>query len=265
MMRSVSLILAAVLLHPVVAAADTPEEKGLRIAIKAHKYDEGFGDYMVDGKMILRNNHGQESVRTFSHRRLETAHDGEKSLNVFRSPRAIKGTALLTYSHRTGRDDQWLYLPALKRVKRISSANKSGAFVGSEFAYEDLSSREVEKYTYRWLRNQPCPGAKHLSCFVTENYPTEKRSGYRRQVIWIEQRTYRIFRIDYYDRKDALLKTLTVHRYRRYLGKHWRASRFVMRNNQTGKSTELIWDNYKFRNGFSDRDFNKNSLKRARR
>ena len=57
----------------------------------------------------------------------------------------------MTFTHKTGPDDQWLYLPALKRVKRISSDNRSGAFVGSEFAYEDLSSQEIEKYTYKWI------------------------------------------------------------------------------------------------------------------
>ena len=74
-------------------------------------------------------------------------------------------TATLTFTHKTGPDDQWLYLPTLKRVKRISSDNRSGAFVGSEFAYEDLSSQEIEKYTYKWIEDVPCPG------------PTDQRVG----------------------------------------------------------------------------------------
>ncbi|MFQ5899160.1 MAG: outer membrane lipoprotein-sorting protein [Candidatus Methylomirabilia bacterium] len=265
MTRAVPVMLAAILLHATLAVAETPEEKGQRIAIEARTYDQGFGDFTVDGKMILRDKRGRESIRTFTHRRLETLNDGDKSLNVFSWPRAINGTALLTFTHRTGSDDQWLYLPALKRVKRISSSNKSGPFVGSEFAYEDLSSREVEKYTYKWLRDEPCPGAKKLSCFVIESYPTDKKSGYSRQVIWMERKTYRPFRIDYYDRKGALLKTLTVGGYRVYLRKHWRAKKFVMRNHQTGKSTELIWQHYRFRTGLSGRDFNKSSLRRVRR
>ncbi len=75
--------------------------------------------------------------------------DGDKSLFVFDEPRDVQGTAFLIHAHREDADDQWLYLPALKRVKRISSANRSGSFMGSEFAYEDMTAQEVEKFTYR--------------------------------------------------------------------------------------------------------------------
>ena len=74
---------------------------------------------------------------------------------MFDEPRDVKGTALLIHAHRESADDQWLYLPALKRVKRISSSNQSGSFMGSEFAYEDMSSPEVEKFTYMYLRDEP--------------------------------------------------------------------------------------------------------------
>ena len=264
MIRTLSVVMGAVLTLAAGAIAETPEEKGLGIAVEADRYDEGFGDYRVDGEMILRNKHGQESVRVFQNRILEVADDGDKSLIVFARPRDIKGTALLTFTHNTGSDDQWLYLPALKRVKRISSSNKSGAFVGSEFAYEDLSSQEVEKYTYKWLRDEPCPGAEDLSCTVSERYPTDRKSGYTRQVVWLERQTYRPFKIDYYDRRDARLKTVTFHGYRQYLDRYWRADKLLMRNHQTGKSTELMLSNYDFRTGLSERDFNKSSLKRTR-
>jgi aldehyde:ferredoxin oxidoreductase len=98
--------------------------------------------------MILRNKRGQESKRELEIRTLEVKDDGDKSLTVFHTPRDVRGTALLTYSHGVDPDDQWLYLPALRRVKRIASNNQSGPFMGSEFAYEDLSSQEIDKYTY---------------------------------------------------------------------------------------------------------------------
>ena len=73
-------------------------------------------------------------------------------------PKDVKGTATLTFTHKVGPDDQWLYLPALKRVKRITSENRSGSFVGSEFAYEDLGSQELEKYSKRkYIKEEPCP------------------------------------------------------------------------------------------------------------
>ena len=109
---------------------------------------------------------------------LEVLEDGDKSIFIFEHPRDVSGTAVLTFTHKHGPDDQWLYLPALKRVKRISSDNKSGSFVGSEFAYEDLSSQEVEKYTYKWIQDAPCPGKEEITCFNSEDYPVDKSSGY---------------------------------------------------------------------------------------
>ena len=134
--------------------AETPEEKGLAIIVEADKKDTGWGDATADMTMILKNKQGQESNRSIRIRMLEVLDDGDKSLTIFDSPKDIKGTAFLSHTHSLTADDQWLFLPALKRVKRIASANKSGPFVGSEFAYEDLTSQEVEKYTYKWLRDE---------------------------------------------------------------------------------------------------------------
>lgn len=246
---------------PVLAFAETPEEKGLAIAVEDDKRDNGFVDYQAKMEMILRNRHGEQSVRYIRTKNLEVVGDGDKSLVIFEKPRDIKGTALLNFTHKTGTDDQWLFLPALKRVKRISSANKSGSFMGSEFAYEDITSQEVEKYTYQWLRDETYEG---LECFVFERYPTYKNSGYTRQMVWLDKKEYRMMKIDFYDRKNALLKTQTFRGYHQYLGKYWYPDEMFMQNHQTGKTTLLKWSDYKFRNGFKDRDFNKNSLKRAR-
>lgn len=251
---------------PFSAFALTAEEKGMIIAIKADKSDFDFGDYTADLKMILKNRHGNESVRKIRSKNFEVKDDGDKSLIIFDTPRDVKGTAFLNFTHKTGDDDQWLFLPALKRVKRISSSNKSGSFMGSEYAYEDIASQEVEKYTYKWLRDEPCPGDefKDLTCFVSERYPVDKNSGYTRQVEWKDQKEFRQIKVDYYDRKSSLLKTLTYRGYKQYLNRYWRADEMYMTNHQNGKSTLLVWNNYKFRTGLQDKDFNKNSLKRAR-
>lgn len=256
--------LAAALAAAAPAPAETPEEKGLRIAVEIMARDEGFGDSEVSMTMVLRNRHGDESERHFRTRTLELIEDGDKSLSIFERPADVRGTALLTHAHKVGDDDQWLYLPALKRVKRISSSNKSGSFVGSEFSYEDLSSQEVEKYTYRWLRDEPCPGAEDLVCRVTERFPVDEGSGYTRQVSWIDRGEYRAWRIEFYDRKSAHLKTLTFADYRLYLDRHWRAHRLSMVNRQTGKSTDLAFGEFVFGQGFGDRDFDRRALSRAR-
>ena len=235
--------------------------KGLEIAIEADKRDTGFTDSTASMKMLLTNKQGQTNTREVEVRTLEVIGDGDKGLSVFNTPRDIKGTASLTYSHALKADEQWLYLPALKRVKRINSKNKSGPFMGSEFAYEDISSQEVEKYTYKYIKDELLDG---IDCFVVERYPAYKHSGYTRQVAWVNKKEYRAEKINFYDRKNTLLKTLTYNGYKQYLNKFWRADTMHMVNHQTGKSTTLNWKNYQFKTGLTDKDFNRNSLKRAK-
>lgn len=241
--------------------AQTAEERGLEIAIEADKRDTGFLDSETELKMVLRNRHGEESTREMRNKTLEVNDDGDKSLVIFDEPRDVKGTAFLSHTKKSGPDDQWLYLPALKRVKRIASNNKSGPFMGSEFAYEDISSQEVEKYTYKYLHDETFEG---MDCYVIERYPVDEKSGYTRQMVWYDKAEYRPQKVDFYDRKNELLKTLTYHDYNQYEGKFWRAGQFKMVNHQTGKSTDLQFSNYEFANGYTDRDFDNNSLKRAR-
>ena len=133
--------------------------------------------------------------------------------------------------------------------------------MGSEFAYEDIASQEVAKYTYRYLRDETING---IDCFVIERYPAYEHSGYKRQVGWINKKEYRPEKIVFYDRKDSLLKTLTYSGYNQYLDKFWRADELHMINHQTGKSTLLSWSDYQFKTGLEDSDFNRNSLKRAK-
>lgn len=243
-------------------SAQSPEQKGLEIAVAADEYDQGFGSSETQLTMILTNKQGQESTRYMSNKTLELTEDGDKSLIVFNSPRDVKGTATLTFTHKEGSDDQWLFLPAVKRVKRISSDNKSGPFMGSEFAYEDLSSQEVEKYTYKFLREEQING---VSAYVIERDPVDPKSGYTRQVVWYNKENYRLEKIDFYDRKDALLKTLVYSNYQVYKQKHWRALQMDMENHQTGKKTRLTFEDYVFDLGFTDNDFSQNSLRRASR
>ncbi len=241
--------------------AQTPEEKGLEIAKKVKQSNIGWGDSVVSLKIVLRNAAGQESTREVRTKNLEVENDGDKGLSIFDHPRDVKGTAFLSFSHPVGADDQWLYLPALKRVKRIASRNKSGPYMGSEFAYEDLASFEVEKYTYKLIGEEACEGG---TCYVLEQYPVDKYSGYTRLVNWIDKDEFRSWKTDFYDRKNSLLKTLTVKTYKQYLDKYWRIMDMTMVNHQSKKSTDVIFGDYQFGQGLTDADFNQNSLKRAK-
>ena len=235
--------------------------RGLEIAQEADKRDTGFVDSTASMEMELKNKQGQTNTRKVRVKTLEVIGDGDKGLSIFDTPADIKGTASLTYSHALEPDEQWLYLPALKRVKRISSKNKSGPFMGSEFAYEDISSQEVAKYTYKYLGDETING---IECFKVERYPAYKHSGYTRQVAWVNKQEYRAEKIDFYDRKNVLLKTLNYSGYQQYLNKFWRADVMHMTNHQTGKSTTLSWNNYQFKTGLTEKNFNRNSLKRAK-
>jgi len=243
--------------------AATPEERGFEIAARSDRSDRGFTDSTVDLSMVLRNRAGDETTRTLSLQTLEIPDEdvGDKSIITFDTPADIEGTSLLSHARILEPDDQWLYLPALKRVKRISSVNKSGPFVGSEFAFEDFTSLELNKYDYRYLRSEPCGD---LTCDVVERTPRYEHSGYSKQVAWIDQADFQTRKVEYYDRKGDLLKTLTMDDYRRYEGKYWRSHRLAMVNHQTGKSTDLIFSDYRFGVGLDEKDFVNTVLRRAR-
>ena len=255
------ILLASLLCLPLIASAQSAEDRGLQIAKDAKAYDKGFVDFTADMNMTLKNKKGETSTRKIRIRTLEVQGDGDKSMSIFDEPADVKGTAMLTFSHGLEPDDQWLYLPAVKRVKRISSRNKSGPFMGSEFAFEDLGSQEVEKYHYKYLRDEACGD---YQCYVIERIPAYEYSGYKRQQVWLDKEAYRVIKVDYFDRKDEPLKTLQASDHQQFLGHYWRAGKMEMVNHQNGKSTELEWTNYQFKTGLQDGDFNSQTLKRAR-
>ena len=241
----------------------TPEGQGYEIAARSDRSDRGFGDSQVQLEMILRNAAGDQTSRMLSLRTLEITDEsvGDQSLIVFDTPRDIEGTALLSHAKILDPDDQWLYLPALKRVKRISSVNKSGPFVGSEFAFEDFTALELNKYAYLYIREEAC-GEK--ACDVVERTPRYEHSGYTRQLSWIDQAEYQTQKVEFFDRRGELLKTLTFSDYRKYQDKYWRSHQLDMVNHRTGKSTQLVYGDYEFDTGLTGRDFTKGMLERQR-
>lgn len=253
------IIVAMLFLSGTLVKAQGAKARGLNIAKAAEQADLGFKSSIVDLKMTLKNKNGQTSERSLTTKTLELTADGDKSLIVFNSPKDVKGTSTLTFTHKVGSDDQWLFLPSIKRVKRISSNNKSGPFVGSEFAYEDLSSQEVEKYTYNFIEEKG-------DLLIVEQDPVDPKSGYtRRLVTYNKSKGYRIEKVDFYDRKNSLLKTLTYSDYKAYKNKFWRAATFKMVNHQSNKETILSFSNYNFDADLTEDDFTQAALQRAGR
>jgi len=239
----------------------SPDQMGFAIAEEADLRDRGFCDTQVDLTMTLIGADGRERQRRMAAKTLEGAGPGigEKSLIIFHEPKDVRGTAFLSHAYAERDDDQWLYLPSLKRVKRIAASNKSGSFVGSEFSYEDLLARELNEFDYLWLRDEPC---SEWRCFVIEQRPRDRNSGYSRLNIWIDHENYRPFRIDYFDREDRLLKTLEFADYRKYLDRFWRPQVMRMSNQQSGRITILEFGDYGFRTGLGSTNFEPSALRR---
>ena len=247
---------------------DVSNEKGLAIATEVDNRDKGWGDVAVDGEMVLKNKAGNESTRKFRSTILEATDtsEGDRSIITFSEPVDVRGTALLTHSKIEPDDDsQWIFLPAVKRVKRISSSNRTGKFVSSEFSYEDLGSEEVADNAHIWLEDATCAHDGALTCAAVESRPRNKRSGYSKRVSFIDLDEYRVHQIDFYNRRGDLEKSLKFQDYKQYEGQFWRAHVMIMENTQTGKSTRLSWGDYSFRMGLTERDFTPQGLPKVSR
>ena len=241
-----------------ISFAETAEEKGLKIAKQTYNNSRGFTDSQSDQIMILIDPNGNEVIREISGKTLENKDpdDGDKSITFFKKPKDVEGTIMLSHTHITDNDDQWLYLPALGRVKRISSSNKSGSFMGSEIAFEDFSGSDYRKYDWKYIGEEEYDGE---ICFQIESYPKYKNSGYTKRVGLTDEK-FRIRKIDYYDRKDELLKTIFFEDYKLYLDKIWFANTFRVVNHQNKNSTLFKWLNREFNVGLKKGDFEKSSL-----
>ena len=228
------------------------------VAQKNDDVTSGFKDSKSDMVMTLVNANGQKRKRKMKMIVLEQK-GGDKSLMTFVSPPDVKGTKFLNYEHVKKDDDQWLYLPALKRVKRIASKNKSGSFMGSEFSYEDLSSVDVDKYTYEGEAKIVKIDGKEM--YMGPRKPVTENSGYTKHISWIDTKTFLIHKVEYYDRKHELLKTAYFSDYKKLSGV-WRIGKMRMVNHQNDKSTTLIWKNESVKNGLKAKNFHKRILKK---
>ncbi|MEM6728124.1 MAG: outer membrane lipoprotein-sorting protein [Pseudomonadota bacterium] len=255
-----TLTAASVLALAATGALANAEQRGFEIAQKSDLSDRGFGQSSVQVTMTLTNRAGARTVREMQIDTFEKSGrgNGDRSLIQFFSPGDVDGTALLSHAKVTAADDQWLYLPGLSRVKRISSANKSGPFVGSEFSFEDLTISELGKFEYRYLETKTVDG---MEMDIIECIPAYNRSGYSRVLCHFDTRTNQPRKFEFYDRGGQRLKTLTLTDYKRY-GGVWRAQTQTMVNHLTGKSTTLRFGTYDFNAGLRGSDFEPSALER---
>jgi len=246
-----------ILLTTLLTATSLMALTNIEIAQKSDKVTDGFESSIAQTEMILINASGQKSTREMEMKTLE-GENGDKTISTFLTPADVKGTKTLTHEHVDRDDDQWLYLPALKRVKRIASSNKSGSFMGSEFSYEDIGNQNYNKFTYEdKVEEVDLNGVK---CYKGTRIPKDKNSGYTKEVSWISKDNFLLQQVEYYDRKSELLKTAVFSDYKEIDGV-WRVGKIEMKNHQNDKSTILIWKDEKVKVGLTDKEFNKRVLK----
>ncbi len=247
-----------IILAGLLAASSLMALTNLEIAKKADSAMDGFESSISKTQMILINASGQKSVRDLLMKTLE-GEDGDKTISTFLSPADVKGTKVLGWEHIDRDDDQWLYLPALKRVKRIASKNRSGSFMGSEFSYEDIGNQNYKKYTFEGEPEKVMLDG--VECYKGVRVPKDKNSGYTKQITWVDTKDFLIRKIEYYDRKKELLKTAVFSEYKKIDG-IWRMGKIEMKNHQNDKSTILIWKEDKIKAGLKTKDFDKRMLKK---
>jgi predicted RND superfamily exporter protein len=256
-----SLVLVAVLALPHDALAQAPTGKQI---IERNDAMRSVNDEQVELEMNLINKRGQKRERKVSWVLKNDAQRNQKGLIRFISPADVRGTSLLSIENADREDDQWLYLPALRKSRRISAANKSDSFVGSDFAYEDLGSEDIDQHDYKLLREDMVDGA---AAYVVEATPNNdqrrKESGYSRREIFVRKDNFAIARIDFYDRQKELSKVLRTKEIHQVPStKTWRAKTIEMVNQKTGHTTVIVYGPFVIDKGVSDDTFTIRELER---
>ncbi|MCZ6760301.1 MAG: outer membrane lipoprotein-sorting protein, partial [Gemmatimonadetes bacterium] len=228
--------------QPVFTPSD-PAVYGKQLMDYADAFDSGWVDEVLQGTMTLEDAAGRSVTRSFVRTSLERGSDGDRVIVRFTSPNDIRGVAALNYENRGGSDDNWLYLPATKRVRRISGANNTSSFQGTEFTYEDLSSLDPQEYKFTYEGEaQVAVDETQVTTHKINAIPTYADTGYSRLTIYLDPTTWQQVQIDYFDLAGVLLKTKLSTRLKKFHERYWRAERIEMRNHQNGKRTILDVD-----------------------
>src|ERR1051325_233380 len=194
-----------------------------------------------DSVMTLINDKGQQRERKNNTIvKLQPNGMDSKFLIKFSTPADIKGTGFLQIEHIEGDDDLWIYLPALKKSRRLVANNKKDSFVGSDFSYADISRPKVDQYRHTLVRVEKIDG---FDCYVIESIPAtdtvRSNSGYSKKITWVRQDNFLESKVEYYDLADRLLKTQIVQKHQLVEPQkgRWFALYREMTNHQTGHRT----------------------------
>jgi hypothetical protein len=186
-----------------------------------------------------------------------------KKIMFFNYPGDVKGTGFLTWDYdEIGKDDdKWLYLPAMKKTRRISgSSAKTDYFMGSDFTYDDMGKRNVDEDTHKTLKEETVEGQK---CWVIESTSKDKRDIYTKKISYIRQDNYVAVKVKYYDRLNKLHRILNLSEIEKIDG-FWIAQKLHMENVQNKHKTILEIKNPKFNIKLKSNNFTVSKLKKSR-
>ena len=227
------------------------------VAMKAEDSSTGATFRLIDaqGDVRIRQSTGvtKLSPGTTDNRRLVT----------FTWPADIHGTQTLLIEHSNADDDMWIYLPAMKKVRRLVASNKRDSFVGTDFSYGDVIGHKVGDWNHKFVREEKIGG---MQCWVIESTPrspeVEDISGYSKRISWIDERSYIALKTEIYDAQGALMKRITYEDVREVDPVHekWQPMRMVAENVQTHHTTIIELTNFKANVGVSDEVFTPASL-----
>ncbi len=253
--RTITLaVLAAALLLGGGAQADPTPKAIVKKAIDNQVFNLE-GAQMQMG-MLLKDRRGKKRERTMFTKTLQIK-GLNKTLTRFTAPPDVAGTSFLFIERKDRDDDQFMFLPALKIVKRIAGSQKNASFMGSDFTYADLESRDLEDATHKRMADDKVGKS---ACYQIEAIP-KKREAYSRLVTWIRKKDSVFMRTKFFDTKGKLVKVLKIREVKK-VGKSKVPTRLKLSNKQTGHSTLLVITNIKIRTDLPETDFTVRALKK---
>ncbi len=216
--------------------------------------------------LTIVDSKGRERVRKISQaRKLFDNADTEKSIIKFLEPADVKGTGLLTYSYEKKDDDIWLYLPALRKTRRIVSSEKASSFMGSEFSYADIITPDIDDFGYKLVETENIDG---IECWKIEITPNTEdiadENGFSKKIVFIAKKDYVIRKAVYYDLDSELHKTMTVKSIKKLDEKNQRyvLTHMEMINEQNGRSSSFVFSKVMFSPNVKDEYFTTTYLER---
>ena len=216
--------------------------------------------------MKLINKRGQIRNRTIEFTVTKINEDDDNILVRFLEPADVAGVGLLTLEHEATEDDQWLYLPALKKERRISASDQSDNFMGTDFTYEDMKSEKLNDHNYTLLREESLDGR---DCYVIEAIPStekqKKESGYSKRELWIDKETFLRLQVRYFDKKGEYFKIEQRAEIEEVSPSLYRPNYVEMKNLKKQHTTQLTFNERQLNMDLPDSLFTVRSLKRGSR